>query len=264
MSRKFTIYILLYNSEKSTNWVFDEIDKFDVNYINQIYLVDNKSLDNTIEKCKERRAISHLKEKIKLLCNNNNYGMGGSLKNCIENFKSNSSNEFMCILHSNGKGINSKIFNSFVNEYKNNLNVDFLTTTRFSKSTNLANYPKSRVYGNYIFNLITFILSGKYFTDSGSGLVLIKRDLLKDVNLDDLTNGPQFNPMLNIFLKAKSKNFKEIPIDWREGKLPSNISVLTYSIELLKILTKYFIFSRVLKRKNYWKFKSLERKYTLI
>ena len=44
----------------------------------------------------------------------------GEVKNCIENFNSASSDEFMCILHSNGKGINFKIFNSFVNEYKNN------------------------------------------------------------------------------------------------------------------------------------------------
>lgn len=264
MSENFTIYILLYNSEKSISWVFDEIDKFDVNYVYQIYLVDNKSLDSTIEKCKMHRANSNLKDKIKIICNENNYGMGGSLKNCINNFLSTSSNKYMCILHSNGKGNNSKIFNSFVSEHKNNSTIDFLTTTRFNNSTDLANYPKSRVYGNYIFNLITYILSGKYFTDSGSGLVLIKKDLLKNINLDDLTNGPQFNPMLNIFLKAKSKNFKEIPIDWREGKLPSNISVFSYSIELLRILIKYFIFERMFRRKGYWKFKSLERKYTLI
>ena len=44
MSKNFTIYILLYNSEKSIDWVFDEIDKFDVNYIHHIYLVDNKSM----------------------------------------------------------------------------------------------------------------------------------------------------------------------------------------------------------------------------
>lgn len=260
----FTIYILLYNSEKSLNWVFDELDKFDPSFIKKVYLVDNKSLDKTIQRCEVLKSKSKLNQKITIMCNNENYGMGGSIKNCIENFLSTPSNEFMCILHSNGKGNNSKIFNSFVSEYKNNPSIDFLTTTRFNKSTNLANYPRSRIYGNYVFNLITYILSGEYFTDSGSGLVLIKKDLLKNLNLDDLTNGPQFNPMLNIFLKDKTKNFKEIPIDWREGKLPSNISVLSYSIELLKILIKYFIFKRILRRKNFWKFKSLKRNYTLI
>lgn len=260
----FTIYILLYNSEKSVKWVFDELNKFDSNFIERIYLVDNKSLDGTIKICKELKSISKLNKKITLMCNQENYGMGGSLKNCIENFLSTPSNEFICVLHSNGKGNNSKIFNSFVSEYKNDQSIDFLTTTRFSKSTNLANYPRSRIYGNYVFNLITYILSGEYFTDSGSGLVLIKKNLLHNINLNDLTNGPQFNPMLNIFLKAKSKNFKEIPIDWREGKLPSNISVLSYSIELLKILIKYFIFKRILRSKNFWKFKSLKRNYTLI
>ena len=82
----FTIYILLYNSEKSLNWVFDELDKFDPGFIKKVYLVDNKSLDKTIQRCEVLKSKSKLNQKITIMCNNENYGMGGSIKIVLKTF----------------------------------------------------------------------------------------------------------------------------------------------------------------------------------
>ena len=69
------------------------MDKFDPGFIKKVYLVDNKSLDKTIQNVILKSK--SLNQKITIMCNNENYGMGGSIKNCIENFLSTPSNEFL-------------------------------------------------------------------------------------------------------------------------------------------------------------------------
>ncbi len=87
-------------------------------------------------------------------------------------------------------------------------NSDLVIGSRFLKNNNI---PKSRVFFNKSANLISWVLSGKYLTDSQSGLKAFNNRLARELNL----NYDGFEFCMEIIKVANSQKFKisEIPVD---------------------------------------------------
>lgn len=97
-------------------------------------------------------------------------------------------------------------------------NLDFITTNRFAKMEKEA-MPFSHKIGNLILTFFTFILFGVSVRDSQSGMWVFRREFLKEIKLERLSDGMAFSQEIKIlaFKKAKAK---EVPIAYRrrEGK----------------------------------------------
>jgi len=160
---KISVIIPCYNEEKTIEKVIKSIPKD----VFEIIVVDNNSTDKTAEIAKNLGA-RVVKEK--------KQGYGYALQ---RGFKE-ANGDVIATLDGDGQYPGEKI-NELIDYFIKN-NLDFLNCVRFPLQ-NPASMPFIRKLGNYLFNLIIFILFGIKTKDSQSGMMIFKKEILKKINL---------------------------------------------------------------------------------
>ena len=99
---KILLFIPMYNCEKQITRVLSQIKEDNIHYFSEILVVNNISTDNG-EQAIIDYAKNHPELPIKLLRNNNNYGLGGSHKvafqYCLDN-----QFDYVIVLHGDDQG----------------------------------------------------------------------------------------------------------------------------------------------------------------
>jgi glycosyltransferase involved in cell wall biosynthesis len=251
MKEKIAIIIPCYNVEKTIERVIFEIRPDLIKQISYIVCIDNNSSDNTRTILESIHESNHMvSNKLVLLFNNENYGYGGSIKKSFD-YCINNDIDFFIILHSDGQSDAYGIVNNFLNIHRQNSGCDIVLASRFCKQSNLQGYRKLRIAGNYIFNAITYIISGLRMSDAGTAIIFCKTQVVKNIPYHSFTDGYQFHPQLNIFVyENKEINLLETPLNWKDSEIINNLNLFKYGIGLIKILTRYLVFGRLLRKKK--------------
>ena len=147
-------------------------------------------------------------------------------------------------VHSSGKGRIDNIVLNFLKVLKKNTKQEIIFADRFHRKSKLKNYSKIKIFGNKLFNFLTWIATSYKFNDSGCGIISINNIDIKKLKYRNFVNGAQFNAQLNIYFKKNNLRIKEIPLNWSSGKVTSHINIGKYSLELIKLLIFYFFFRR--------------------
>lgn len=243
---KFNLVLFCYNSSKNIISCIEKIKKIE-KHVEKIFFIDNFSTDNSVLLLRKNKINFNLNYKI--IENRSNLGLGGSWKKILKILVK-EKNKNVLFLQTNGKSNIDLVIRELVNEKLKNKNLDLIFASRFHDKSNIKNYSKVRKVGNILFNYLTRLLTNSQFQDSGCAIAYINLKLLNDIDYLSFTNGPQFNPELNIELFKKKPNYAEIPIMWNEGKVPSSINGMSYTLKLIRILlNKCFnnFFSKTLK-----------------
>jgi glycosyltransferase involved in cell wall biosynthesis len=211
-----SIIIPCYNEEKTIEKVIKSIPKD----VFEIIIVDNNSADKTAEIAKKLGA-KVVREK--------KQGYGYALQ---RGFKE-AQGDIIVTLDGDGQYPGEKI-NQLVNYFIEN-NLDFLNCARFPLQ-NPSSMPFIRKIGNYIFNVIVFLLFGIKTKDSWSGMMIFKKEILKKINLESgdmpLSEELKIKTILNGF-KYDETN---IPYHPREGD--SKLIPIKHGIMALKFFLK--------------------------
>ena len=77
---KILVFIPMYNCENQIGRVIDQFTDEVKNYINEVIIINNRSTDNGEKIVLEKLKKQTIDLPIKLLRNNENYGLGGSHK----------------------------------------------------------------------------------------------------------------------------------------------------------------------------------------
>jgi len=237
---KVVIYIPCYNVEKTIKEVFSSFSAEILSRIEVILCVDNSSQDKTFSLLMDIQNKEPFGKKVVIIKNFENYGLGGSQKIAFQYFIDHQFSHFM-IIHADLQGDNDKIARNFFEILDQKSDVDVVLASRFHPKANLSGYNICRRLGNQFFNGVTYLLTGHKISDAGTGIILFKTDVLRRISFVKLTNSFQFNPQLNILLyNIKGLKIQEIPLDWRDSKIGSNVQSIRYCWILLVILIKYF------------------------
>jgi len=239
---KLIIGVSVYNSFSNLENIFFEIKNFLEKKFVEIVVIDNNSKIDLTEK---KKFIKNLNNKYKipitLIINHANYGMGGSQK-ILFNLLKKKNFDYYLNLHSSGRYSAFKVLKKIL--YNLTKKYDFIIFSRFLSKSNIKNYSKIRSVGNLFFIKLTLFLSGCRFSDPGNAIYCISSELFNKLKFDDLTNGSQFNHLLNIIIFKEFPIFKEIAIEWGEGKVKSHLLVIPYVITLFLHLICFFFFNR--------------------
>lgn len=237
---KLIIGISVYNSFSNLENIFLEVKKSLKKEHIEIVVIDNNSTINFIKK---KKLIKDLNNKYKiqttLIINNENYGMGGSQK-ILFNFLKKKNFSYYVNLHSSGRYSTFEVLKTAL--YNLRKKYDYIIFSRFLSKSNIKNYSKIRSIGNLFFIKLTLFLSRCSFSDPGNAIYCISFELFHKLKFNNLTNGSQFNHLLNIIIFTKTVLFKEVPIEWGEGKVKSHLQVIPYVIILFFQLISYYIF----------------------
>ena len=252
MKKKILIGIPCYNCENQISLLINEIDNSILDKVDKILILDNCSLDKTLEVAKTSLLKKEDKEKFILAKNKLNYGLGGSHKT-IFNFSIKSGFDYTIILHGDNQAKTSEI-NDMINILYNEKAKDYdaLLGSRFMKGSTLNGYSLIRTVGNIILNIIYSVFLRKKIFDLGSGLNLYKNSMLSKIDYLKFDNQFTFNMDLLINM-TKKFNINYFPITWSDFGQISNANAIKVGLKTLsKIFFKdyeqkdiNFIFSKI-------------------
>ncbi|MBE6024861.1 MAG: glycosyltransferase family 2 protein [Cellulosilyticum sp.] len=232
---KILLFIPMYNCEKQITRVIDQLDQNILNYINEVIVVNNRSTDNS-----EDVVINHCKSKgdlpIKVLRNDENYGLGGSHKVAFE-YAIENGFDYVIVLHGDDQGRISDFIPLL--ESKKYEECDCCLGARFMKGSKLIGYNKLRIWGNYGFNLLFSMVVHKSVKDLGSGLNMYKVSTLKNKYFMKYPDTLYFNDLMILASCYYKQSMLFYPISWREEDQISNNKLMSFSISLLKMLFNY-------------------------
>ena len=173
---RILLFIPMYNCEKQILRVLSQLGENIKPYITEIIVVNNLSNDNS-ENVVIEYVKSHPDLPIKLLRNNENYGLGGSHKVAFK-YAIDNNFDYVMVLHGDDQADINDILSFLSNgEYKE---YDSLLGARFMLGSKLLGYSKFRTFGNIVYNMLFSIALCRIIYDLGSGLNMYKISSLKD------------------------------------------------------------------------------------
>ena len=237
MNDKHLLFIPVFNCEKQILRVMEKLMNSDVlEYFEEVIIIDNKSTDRTVSSVKEKLSKDNFK-KFKLFQNYENYNLGGSHKTGF-NYAIENKYDYVSILHGDDQGDINDLKNIFKNEsYKN---FDCILGSRFARGARLVNYPKFRIYANWMINLAASIVTLKWLNDLGSGLNMFKVKYLENKFYLNFSNDLTFNYSLIFYICSSKAKFFFFPITCSEDDQISNVKLFSHALKWSKILLIFF------------------------
>ena len=238
MPDKILLFIPMYNCEKQIVRVAEQLTGEVSSYISEAIFVNNRSTDNGESVIIEKLKSMHLTFPVKVLRNDENYGLGGSHKVAF-NYAIKNGFDYVIVLHGDDQGSIENILPYLKNqEYRN---YDCFLGARFMHGSKLQGYSKFRTFGNYVYDFLFSVGTGHFVYDLGSGLNMYKTDVLRTRFWEKYKDNLMFNYCMvlgSAFYKHKVCYF---PILWREDDQVSNVKMMNQAIVVLKLLGSYIV-----------------------
>jgi len=232
---RILLFIPGYNCEKQIIRVLNQVNEEVMNYIAEVIVVNNISTDKT-EMIVSEYINKNSNFPIKLLTNNDNYGLGGSHKVAFE-YAINHNFDYIIVLHGDDQGDIKDILPILKNgNYKN---YDCCLGARFMKDSRIKGYSKMRILGNKVYNKIFSLALQKKIYDLGSGLNIYNINMLKNRFYIKFPDDLVFNDCMILASGYYNHNIKFFPITWREDDQVSNVKMFNICSELLMMVIKY-------------------------
>ncbi|MBQ8527274.1 MAG: glycosyltransferase family 2 protein [Lachnospiraceae bacterium] len=244
MDKKMMLFIPAYNCEKQIVRVLAQLDEEVLPYFEEILVVNNRSTDQT-----EKAVLDYLKENpslpVKLMRNDDNYGLGGSQKMAF-GYAVDHGYDYVCMLHGDDQGdihdfipmLEKKIYQKH----------DCVLGARFMRGSRLEGYSTFRTFGNVVYNFIFAFITRQRIFDLGSGLNMYSTEMLKDRFFEKFPDNLMFNYVMILASHYYKHDIIFYPVSWREDDQVSNVKMMNQAINVLKMAFSYMFNKEVIKQ----------------
>lgn len=235
---RILLWIPMYNCEKQIIRVLKQLAGEAENYISEVIIVNNRSTDEG-----ENAVINYLNMNqymmpVKLLRNDENYGLGGSHKVAYQ-YALDNQFSYIITLHGDDQGHIADIIPWLKNGmYKR---YDCLLGSRFVKGSRLEGYSKFRTFGNIVYNILFSVATGKKIFDLGAGLNMYSAKMLKNKYYFKFADDLTINYFQVLALRYYRQSFFYFPLVWSEDDQVSNVKMLNQALKTLKLLAEYLL-----------------------
>lgn len=231
---KILVVIPTFNCENQIVRVLQKISRLNIDCIDEINVIDNLSLDNTLSSAAKVLKDLHLK-KIKLFQTSQNNNLGGTHKIAFDK-AINENYDYVAIFHGDDQADFSDLLNLCKSITKSSGEKSYLGS-RFSRKSQLIGYSKIRTVGNIGLNLIYSIKNFKLLTDLGSGLNIFFVGSIRQIDYHSFDDSLSFNYELLLNLLKSKEKIAYFPIKWSETDQNSNLgNMVMHAVNAIKIL----------------------------
>lgn len=237
MKENILLFIPGYNCEKQIARVLEQLDASVLKYFKEIIMVNNRSTDNT-EKTVQEWMQAHTDIPMKLLRNDENYGLGGSHKVAFQ-YAMDNEFDYIVVLHGDDQGNIHDILPILKSE--NYKEFDCCLGARFMKGSRLQGYSKFRTFGNQVYDLLFSLICRFKVKDLGSGLNLYHVEMLKNKFYLKYPDNLMFNYCMVMAIQYYRQKSLFFPITWREEDQVSNVKLFNQAKRVLGMLGSYMI-----------------------
>ena len=241
MMDKILLFIPMYNCERQITRVLDQLNDEVCQYISEVIVVNNRSTDNG-EKAVMQYLETHEKScRISLLRNDDNYGLGGSHKVAFQ-YAIDNGFDYVIVLHGDDQGS----IDNLLPHLKSGTcrDYDCYLGARFMKGSRLKGYSAFRTFGNYVYDMLFSIGTGKMIYDLGSGLNMYSVSILKDKFYLKYKDNLMFNYCMILGSAYYKHKIGFFPILWREDDQVSNVKMVNQAVTVLRLLFSYMFKSQ--------------------
>lgn len=235
-NERILLFIPAYNCEKQITRVLAQLDDEILSFVNEIILVNNRSTDGT-EAAAAEYAREHPQIPLRLLRNDENYGLGGSHKVAFA-YAVRHDFDYVIVLHGDDQGNIHDLLPVFKGgSYRK---YDCCLGSRFKKGSRLEGYSAFRTFGNRVYNVLFAIATGRKISDLGSGLNLYDTRILRDEFYIRFPDNLSFNYCMILAAAHYRHSAYFFPITWREEDQVSNVKLMNQASYVLGMVIKYF------------------------
>jgi glycosyltransferase involved in cell wall biosynthesis len=243
--KKILIIVLAYNAETTILKVLEKIPK-SVWAEADVILADDSSKDRTVELV-EKFKIDNKINNIKIFHHEINKGYGGNQKWCY-NYAIKEGYEIAVMVHGDiqypPEYIGALIEPLKVGDF------DFVFGSRMTGNPIKGGMPIHKYIGNKCLTFIENIILGTHLSEFHSGFRAYKIKALKDIPFNLDADDFHFDSEIIMQLVIAKKKIKEITIPTFYGEEVCYVNVITYGLNILKIMLEYILTKLNIKKYN--------------
>jgi glycosyltransferase involved in cell wall biosynthesis len=213
------IAIPAYNCAPQIGRVLDEISAELAARVSEIWVIDNRSSDDTLERALEYQRSGRLPN-VRVFRNRQNNSLGGTHKAAFEHARKDGRTHVV-ILHGDNQAKSDEA-GLLLDRVESDPKTQTVLGSRFSRDSRLQGYDAKRVWGNRVLNGVYSAVAGRRLQDLGSGLNLFALRDLDPATYLGFANQLSFNYELILDLVRRQVPFAFVPITWREEDQVSN------------------------------------------
>ena len=234
---KILVAMPSYNCEKQIGRVLAGFDRKLLDRIEKVIVIDDRGKDNTAEAA--QKAIDELGfgDKIEVVQNTRNLGLGGSHKMSFL-YGEKMGADYVAILHGDDQA-KAQELNDLIDAAEADPKLGAILGCRFMKGSRLVGYSWERIWGNRAINALYSVVAMRPSLDLGSGLNLFKLKDLADHRYLGFDDRMTFNIDLLLDYYYKKTQIKFVPITWSEEDQVSNARNFTIGKIALRQLFRW-------------------------
>lgn len=234
MADRILLFIPAYNCEKQIPRVLAKLNPALQKYIQEVVIIDNRSVDETIQAAIASAAPLNIK--VTILRNKENYNLGGSIKNAFLYAIKHEYN-YMITLHGDDQADPRDLLTILESgEYRKQ---DIIIGARFHPQSTLQGYSKVRIIGNKVLNLVCALINRRRVDDLIAGLNCFNLDFFRSQFFMGFPNNLTFDAHVLLYAFNKKARVQYIPITWREEDQVSNAKVVKQAMIIMRLFMSY-------------------------
>lgn len=229
---------MAYEAVNTLDKVIDLIPPQVEKMVEEIYILDDASNDNTYYAAIGYKALKRLK-KLKVYRNPKNLGLGGNQKHAF-NYAIKKGFDILALLHGDNQ-YDPKYLPSLLKPLIED-KADFVFGSRMVGNPLKGGMPLYKFLGNKFLTFVENLLLGMNLSEYHSGYRLFNCHALKRIPYNRNSNDFHFDTEIIIQFKEAGIRIAELPIPTYYGDEISHVKVLKYGFNVLKAVVEYKLF----------------------
>ncbi len=235
MHKKIAIFIIAYEAVTTFDKVIRRIPKSTYKSVNEIFLIDDSSNDNTYYAVLGYKHTHNL-DKLNVYRNKKNLGYGGNQKRGY-NYAISKGHDIVVMLHGDAQYAPEEL--PHILKPLIDGKADMVFGSRMIGDPLKGGMPYLKFFGNKFLTFIQNKLLGTNLTEFHSGYRAFSCPALKKVPFNLNSNDFHFDTEILIQFHAKGLRIKEVPIPTYYGNEISRVKIFQYGFNVLKTTIQY-------------------------
>lgn len=246
---KFSVFLISYNASKFIKRTVERIPLELKNCIEELFVFDDASPDNTFEVAKDELKDSEWKEKLFIYKNPKNLGYGGNQKVGYR-YAIEKGHDYVIMLHADGQYAPEYIPDLMLTAIKG-MHQAVFGSRMINKAWALkGGMPFYKFVGNQVLTKFENLMLGTKLHEFHSGYRMYSTKLLKAIPFEENTNEFHFDTQIIVQCRALGETIKEIPIQTYYGEEECNVDGMKYAKDVVLTVCDYRLHQLHLTRKS--------------
>ncbi len=237
---KIAIFIPAYNAAYTLPVVLDRIPEEIKRKVQQIFVIDNASPDNTYLigiGYREQKGL----DKLEVFRNETNRGYGGSQKRAYR-YAVDNGFDIVVMLHGDAQYAPEKI--PYLLEPLEKGEADMVFGSRIAGLPLKGGMPLYKFLGNKFLTGVQNWMLGMNLTEFHSGFRLFRCAALAQIPFELCADDYHFDTDIILQMQIKGLRIIERPIPTYYGKEKSGVNVVQYGLNVLRSMSEYWLWSK--------------------